>query len=83
MLQYNRKLKRLNLSHNKFNEAGGECLARSMGNQLLSNLCRATSGAYINFGCSKEVLFLRGYFQWSMSLRGGRYFCRSREVAAR
>jgi len=36
---------------------------------LLSNLCRATSGGYINFGCSREVLFLRGYFQWSMSLR--------------
>ena len=30
---------------------------------VLSNLCRATSGGYINFGCSREVLFLRGYFQ--------------------
>jgi len=40
---------------------------------LSNNLCRATSGGYINFGCSREVhmLFLRGYFQWSMSLRGG------------
>jgi len=37
---------------------------------ILSNLCRATSGGYINLGCSREVLFLRGYFQWSMSLRG-------------
>jgi len=43
-------------------------------NVLLSNLCRATSGGYINFGCSREVLFLRGYFQWSMSLRGGDIF---------
>jgi len=31
---------------------------------LLYNLCRATSGGYINFGCSREVLFLRGSFQW-------------------
>ena len=37
---------------------------------ILSNLCRATSGGYINVGFSREVLFLRGYFQWSMSLRG-------------
>ena len=29
---------------------------------VLSNLCRATSGGYINFGCSREVLFRRGYF---------------------
>ena len=35
---------------------------------VLSNLCRATSGGYINFGCSREVLFLRGYFQWSVLL---------------
>ena len=32
--------------------------------QLLFNLCRATSGGYKNFGCSREVLFLRGYIQW-------------------
>ena len=31
---------------------------------VLSNLCRATSGGYINFGCSREVLFIRGSFQW-------------------
>ena len=37
---------------------------------ILSNLCRATSGGYENFGCSREVLFPRGCFQWSMSLRG-------------
>jgi len=41
---------------------------------VLSNLCRATSGGYINVGCSREVLFLRGFFQWSMSLRGGDIF---------
>ena len=45
---------------------------------VLSYLCRATSGGYINFGFSTEVLFLRGYFQWSMSLRGEDIFA-SRE----
>jgi len=38
---------------------------------ILSNLCIATSGGYKQFGCSREALFLRGYFQWSMSLRQG------------
>ena len=38
---------------------------------VLPNLCKTTSGGYINFGCSREVLFLRRNFQWSMSLRGG------------
>ena len=33
---------------------------------LLFNLCKVISG-----GCSREVLFLRGHFEWSMSLRGG------------
>ena len=48
-------------------------------------LCRATSGGFTNLGYSREVLFLRGYFQWSMSLRGGDIFagrerCRSRRL---
>jgi len=29
---------------------------------LVSNLCRATSIGYINFGCFREVLLLRGPF---------------------
>jgi len=29
---------------------------------VLSTLCRATSDGYINFGCSREVLFLRVFF---------------------
>ena len=37
---------------------------------LLSNLCRATSRGYIKFGCSREVLFLGGNFQWSMYRTG-------------
>jgi len=41
---------------------------------ILSNLCRATLGGYIHFGCSRKVSLLRGYFQWSMSLRGGDIF---------
>jgi len=48
---------------------------------ILSNLCRATSRGFINFGCSREVLFLRGYFNGKCVARG-RYFCRLREVAA-
>jgi len=40
-----------------------------MGQYTLSNLWRATAGGYIKFSCSREVLFLRGYFRWSMSLR--------------
>ena len=39
-------------------------------NELLSNLCRATSRGYINCGCSREVLFLGGNFQWSMCRAG-------------
>jgi len=42
--------------------------------QVLCNLCRATSGGYINFGCSREVFFFRGLFQWSMSLHRGDNF---------
>jgi len=51
-------------------------------NYILSNLCKATSGSYINFGCSGEVLFLRGHFQISMVnvTARGRYICRSLEV---
>ena len=37
---------------------------------ILSNLCRATSRGYINFGCSRKVLFLGCYFQWSMCHAG-------------
>jgi len=40
----------------------------------LFNLCRATSGGYIKFSCSREVLFLRGYFQLSIPLRDGDIF---------
>ena len=35
-----------------------ECLNNEK--DVLSNICRATSGGYINFGCSKEVLLLGG-----------------------
>jgi len=37
---------------------------------ILSNLCRATSRGYINFGCSRDLLFLGGNFQWSMCRAG-------------
>jgi len=51
---------------------------------IYTNLCRATSGGYIKFGCSREVLFLRGYFQWSMSLREGDVFAgRERKALVR
>jgi len=49
--------------------------------ELLSNLRRATSRGYINFGCPREVLFLGGNFQWSMC-RAGEIFMPA-EVAAR
>jgi len=44
------------------------------GDVVLSNLCRSTLGGYINFSCSREVLFLRGYFELPMPLRGGDIF---------
>ena len=59
-------------AHEKSTTHGSYILARV--SDILSNLCRATSGGYINFGCSIDVLFLRGYYQWSMSLRGGEIF---------
>ena len=37
---------------------GAPCVTLKLGLIVLSDLCRATSGGYIHFCCSREVLFL-------------------------